>query len=120
MARIASMDLSTGISGDKFLGAMIQASEKLGIMSRQEFATIFESALSDVDVSIRDVCVEGISGLKIDVIDKHDHGHDHGHHHHDHDHHHDHGRHDHDHDHGDGHFHRHWSDIRAMILEWER
>ncbi|MCR5845483.1 MAG: nickel pincer cofactor biosynthesis protein LarC [bacterium] len=118
MARIASMDLSTGISGDKFLGAMIQASEKLGIMSRQEFAAIFESALSDVEVSIHDVCVEGISGLKIDVIDKHEH--EHGHHHHDHDHHHDHGRHDHDHDHGDGHFHRHWSDIRAMILEWER
>ncbi len=104
--RIAYLDCFSGISGDMFLGALIDA----GVAPE-----IFERAVAALDVGakleISRVNRSGITATKVDVIvegerdsprvgrtaafDPHKHTHDHAHgHEHSHDHHHDHAQHD--------------------------
>ena len=94
------LDIFSGISGDMFLGALLD----LGVDAHQ-----FEHELEKLRVDGYHLHVSrqeksGIAGTKFDVhlADDHHHGHDHEHSHHDHGH--DHG---HDHDHGHSHSHDH-------------
>lgn len=122
MARTLYLDCFAGISGDMFIGALLDCGldfkflktelAKLGLDEKE-----YHLHLSRVDRS-------GISASKFDVHLKHEHKHDHGHahehHHHDHEHTHEHHHHDqahthqhshehhvHDHDHHHDHAHEH-------------
>ncbi|MBZ5646271.1 MAG: nickel pincer cofactor biosynthesis protein LarC [Acidobacteriia bacterium] len=128
--RIAYLDCFSGISGDMFLGALVEA----GVPPR-----LLEETVAALDVGARletrRVDRSGISATKVDVwvggekdlpreeywkskedLDKvarapargHEHGHTHEHHHHEHDH-----AHDHQHDHP----HRGLTEIRTIIAK---
>ena len=135
--RIAYLECFSGISGDMFLGALVDAGVPPELLTRTVEALGVEAKLeiSRVDRS-------GISATKVDVIaagekelpreefwekeqaadqHKHSHGHDHEH---SHDHSHDHGHelhhqqtHEHDHEHGPSHQHVHrgLKEIREII-----
>ncbi|MGI6298534.1 MAG: nickel pincer cofactor biosynthesis protein LarC [Saccharofermentanales bacterium] len=120
--KILYLDCFSGISGDMFLGAMLDAGASLEKIKAglsllgldSEFTLVSEPGQR-----------QGITGTSFDVIvhklsllhshnHDHEHSHDHGHGH-DHDHGHDHGHgHDHDHDHGHEHG-RSYAQIRALI-----
>ena len=122
--RIAYLECFSGISGDMFLGALVDA----GV----SFATLAETAASlnvGARLEIRKVTRGGIAATKVDVITPdaptpaHDHDHDHDHLHshehgpsHDHDHDAAHAHsHAHEHNHSDEHSHRSLSTILAII-----
>ncbi|HYX67522.1 MAG TPA: nickel pincer cofactor biosynthesis protein LarC [Terriglobales bacterium] len=105
--RIAYLDCFSGISGDMFLGALLDAGVSPALL---------EKTVAALDVGARleigRVVRGGISATKVDVVvagekdaprkaknKAHDHGHEHGHHHHEHSHDH---AHDHAHEHGRG------------------
>lgn len=125
--RIAYLECFSGISGDMFLGALVDA----GV----PFSTLAETAASlnvGARLEMRKVTRGGIAATKVDVITpdapapahQHDHDHLHSHsHEHGHDHEHDHAHHDdhadhsheHQHDHSDRHSHRSLSTILGII-----
>lgn len=116
MTKILYFDTSSGVSGDMFVGALIDAGADIEIIRKH----ISSLGLEGFCVRARKVSKHGLLGTKFDVLDPHtgrdvdapaesrDHKHDHGHNHdqghgHDHDH-------DHEHDHGHGHSDRHHHD----------
>ncbi len=107
MKRILYFDASAGVSGDMFVGALLDLGASLDEI-RSHVAAL---GVEGMDLRARKVASRGITGTKFDVLDPasgrpvddpeehhhhHDHGHDHHHLHDDHDHLHDHHHHDHD------------------------
>lgn len=113
------LDIFSGISGDMFLGALLD----LGVDFRQLDRELRKLRLPGYHLHAQRGRKSSIAGTKFDVHLEntpngctHDHPHDHGHGHgHDHDHPHDHGHshtHDHPHDHGES---RDFAQIRTLI-----
>jgi len=124
--RIAYLECFSGISGDMFLGALIDAG-----VSPEVFQKTVQALGVDARLEISRVDRSGISATKVDVIaagekelpreefwakqsehaQPHEHGHTHHQHHHDDHgqkhHHHDHDHHEHGHQHNHGHAHQH-------------
>lgn len=126
MRRILYFDASAGVSGDMFVGALIDLGASLDLIQRHVAALGVEG----IELRARKVLRRGLAGTKFDVLDPAsgrpvdepaaprphgEHGHDHhGDHGHDHPHHHGHGHghaHDH-HPHAHLHPHRHPGDGR--------
>ena len=124
--RVAYLECFSGISGDMFLGALIDAGVPLDLFTRTVAALKLDARLE-----VSRVERSGISATKLDVIvdgekelpreefwakqghgPSHDHEHSHSHEHHDH--HHEHA-HDHEHSHGKKHAHRGLKEIREII-----
>jgi len=121
MKKILYFDASSGVSGDMFVGALIDAGADIEIIRNH----IDSLGLDGLSIRARKVSKSGLMGTKFDVIDPetgrdvdapednhhgHNHGHDHNEHGHDHNGHgHDHGHgqhlHNHGHEHGDHHDH---------------
>lgn len=112
------LDIFSGISGDMFLGAMLDLGVDFNELTRQL------SRLGVAGYHLHSTRRENssIEGVKFDVhleVD-HDHDHDHHHHHHDHDRSHAHGHHQHDHGHHHEHEHTHeesrdFAEIKRII-----
>ena len=103
------LDLFSGISGDMFLGALLD----LGVDAAQLEAELAKLGLGGYHLHIARRTKAGIAGTKFDVHEAHDPHHGHPHHAHEHDH-----PHAHEHDHGHSHSHaeaRNFADIRQMI-----
>lgn len=98
---ILHLDLSTGASGDKMFGALLELSEELGVCSLEEVAVKAQALLPEVSVARMPVTTGGVLGTHM-VVNYHDHpieelgltSHD-----------------------SAAHSHRHWSDIKALIAE---
>ncbi len=118
------LDIFSGISGDMFIGAMID----LGVDAHALEHELEKLGARGYHLHTGRGQRGAIAGTKFDVHTAHDHGHGHGHSHgghshgghtHAHDHHHGHGHdHAHSHDHGHGHEHdeeRTFTQIREMI-----
>jgi uncharacterized protein (TIGR00299 family) protein len=122
--RIAYLECFSGISGDMFLGALLDAGVPLDLLRQT-----VEALGVDARLEVSRVQRSGISALKVDVISAgekdlpreefwqrenpghtHHHEHDHGH-----DHHHNHTEHEHHHDHEHHHPHRSLKEIREII-----
>ena len=118
MKRILYFDAAAGVSGDMFVGALLD----LGASLDKVRADVAALGVPGIELHARKVIRRGIAGTKFDVLDpvsrrpvdepeeRHPHGgHAHGHAvGHGHPQHHGHGHsHDHDHDHGHGHDHGH-------------
>jgi len=103
------LDIFSGISGDMFIGAMID----LGAGAHKLEHELEKLKLGGYHLHVARKQKSGIEGVKFDVhlADHHEHSHDHPHehHHHDHDHHHDHHHHD---EHNDS---RNFSEIKELI-----
>ena len=129
--RIAYLDCFSGISGDMFLAALVDAGVPASLFE-QTVAALNAAAPLDVRLEIRRVERSGISSTKVDVWvgsekdqpREADHHHPHHAHEHDHSHHHHpHHAHEHDHSHAqpraavphDGHAHRGLKEIRGII-----
>src|SRR3954468_11045276 len=107
------LDIFSGISGDMFIGAMLD----LGVDFKQLEKELEKLKLDDYHLHVSRATKATIEGVKFDVHLEEDHHHDHdhdehGHHHHEHTHAthghgHSHGSHDHDHDHHDEDEHHH-------------
>jgi uncharacterized protein (TIGR00299 family) protein len=106
------LDIFSGISGDMFIGALID----LGVDARKLERELAKLKLDGYHLHVSRKQKSGIEGVKFDVHladHEHDHddGHDHEHHshesHHSHSHHHSHDEHAHEHDHEHGHKHDH-------------
>jgi len=95
------LDIFSGISGDMFLGALID----LGVDARHLERELAKLKVEGYHLHASRQEKNGINGVKFDVHLEHDNEHAHGHDH-DHEHHHSHG-HSHEHDHGHGHHHAH-------------
>src|SRR5437660_2541182 len=121
---IAYLECFSGVSGDMFLGALLDAG-----VQPEVFTSTVESLGVDARLEISRVQRSGISAVKLDVIaageeelpraefweqqaDQHSHEHEH-HHDHGHEHSHEHERHHHDHKHE--HHHRGLKEIRDII-----
>jgi pyridinium-3,5-bisthiocarboxylic acid mononucleotide nickel chelatase len=113
MKKILYFDASSGVSGDMFVGALIDAGADIEIIRNH----IDSLCIEGFSIRARKVSKGGLMGTKFDVIDPEtgrdvdapeDNHHGHGGHGHDHNHGHDHGHdHSHSHDHGDHHHHGH-------------
>jgi uncharacterized protein (TIGR00299 family) protein len=84
-ARVAYLDCSTGVSGDKFLGALLDVGEAGGEFTAERLRAIVAALAPEARVSIERVLSHGNSALSVRVSAQ-----------------------------GDS-AHRHWSDIRALI-----
>ena len=84
-ARIAYLDCSSGVAGDKFLGALLDAGEAGGEFTAEHLRKIVAAIAPEARVNIERVLSHGISALSVRVTAE-----------------------------GDT-THRHWSDIRALI-----
>ena len=104
------LDLFSGISGDMFVGALLD----LGVDARALERELRKLKLDGYHLHVDRRQKSGIDGVKFDVhlADAHSHHHDHGHH--DHHHHHPHD-HDHHHDHHDHDEERTLTDIERLI-----
>jgi hypothetical protein len=82
------LDLFSGISGDMFLGALLD----LGVESKTLERELKKLKLTGYHLHVERRQKNGIEGVKFDVhlAEAHDHDHDHDHGHHDHEHHHHH------------------------------
>lgn len=106
------LDLFSGISGDMFIGALID----LGVDAHKLERELGKLKLDGYHLHVSHKENGSVAGVKFDVHvtdghHHHDHGHDHAHGvHHDHDHHH----HHHDHEHGEN---RTFADIKKLILK---
>jgi uncharacterized protein (TIGR00299 family) protein len=120
------LDVFSGISGDMFVGAMLD----LGADFKELENQLRSLNVQGYHVHARRAQKAGIDGVKFDVhLDDHGHGHDHPHDHGDHEHgpgghhHHHHGHehgHAHEHSHGEEHEHHHgrnFSEIRDLIAK---
>lgn len=120
------LDIFSGISGDMFIGAMLD----LGVDFQELERALAGLKVGGYHLHQKRGQKSGIEGVKFDVHLEHEHthshGHDHGHHHHGkldllkpfqaHSHGHSHGPGEHVHSHGDEHEHgRNFRDIKAMI-----
>jgi uncharacterized protein (TIGR00299 family) protein len=121
------LDIFSGISGDMFIGALID----LGVDARKLERELAKLGLDGYHLHVGRQQKSGIDGVKFDVHlardNDHDHEHEHGHgdhdhhhdHHHDHDHKHaphDHGHHHHEHEEDHGHEHsRTFTEIKKLI-----
>ena len=116
MSNVLYLDCFSGISGDMFMGALLD----IGARAKAIRDGLSRLGLDDeFDLLIEKTDRQGITGTRFDVLvhpTRHDHHHEHGHdhahdheHEHGHDHHHDHD-HDHDHDHHHDHEHDHHHD----------
>src|SRR5207302_1442889 len=128
LMRIAYLECFSGISGDMFLGALLDAGvpaelftrtvEALGVEARLEISRVQRSGISAVKL---DVLVDGEKELpREEFLEQHGHHHhDHAHSHHDHEHHdHDHGHSHQDHEHSHEHsHHRGLKEIREIITQ---
>jgi uncharacterized protein (TIGR00299 family) protein len=98
------LDIFSGISGDMFIGALID----LGVDAHKLGRELKKLKLDGFHLNVSQQERQGIAGIKFDVHLAHEHDHHHGdggeHEHHDHHHPHEHGRH---HDHGHAHHHEH-------------
>lgn len=120
MKRILYFDASAGVSGDMFVGALLD----LGASLDQVRSHVAALGVPGIELRARKVTNHGIVGTKFDVLDPESgrpvddlegtHGHDHGHvhehehdHDHAHDHHHEHEHHGHSHSHHHEHYHHH-------------
>src|SRR5678815_3114386 len=90
------LDIFSGISGDMFIGAMLDLGVSFEALERE----LDKLNLGEFHVHAARKHKSSIEGVKFDVH-AHDHGHEH-HHHDEHEHHHEHA---HAHDHGHGHSH---------------
>ena len=110
MKKILYFDASSGVSGDMFVGALIDAGADIEIIRNH----IDSLGLDGFSIRARKVSKSGLMGTKFDVIDPetgrdvdepedNHHGHNHGHDHNGHGHDHGHGQHlqNHGHEHGD-------------------
>lgn len=109
------LDIFSGISGDMFIGALID----LGVDPHKLGRELEKLKLDGYHLHVSDQERQGIAGIKFDVHLAHDHhGHAHDHHYHDHEHgqshehQHEHG--DHDHSHDDS---RNFNDIKKLITK---
>jgi uncharacterized protein (TIGR00299 family) protein len=105
------LDIFSGISGDMFIGAMID----LGADAHKLEHELEKLKLGGYHLHVARKQKSGIEGVKFDVhlADHHEHSHDHPHEHHPHGHDHDHG---HDHHHHDEHDDsRNFSEIKELI-----
>jgi pyridinium-3,5-bisthiocarboxylic acid mononucleotide nickel chelatase len=127
MKRILYFDAAAGVSGDMFVGALVD----LGASIEQIRRDVAALEVEGMELRARKVISRGIAATKFDVLDPasghavdeleehlHDQGHDH-HHGHDHDHQHEHGHehhhhaaHQREHDHHAGHHHGHGHEHR--------
>lgn len=103
MSRILYLDMQSGISGDMFIGAMID----LGVPFEWLVSELKKMPFDGYSLSKKAAEKFGINGTKFDVELEHGHSHDHEDHHHED---HSHG----DHHHGD-HEHRNYHDICHLI-----
>ncbi|MFO1513105.1 MAG: nickel pincer cofactor biosynthesis protein LarC [Verrucomicrobiota bacterium] len=117
------LDIFSGLSGDMFLGALID----LGVDAHKLGRELGKLKLDGYHLHVSRQHKSAIEGVKFDVHLAHEHDHDHGHEHHhhqddhghDHDHHHEHGNgHGQHHDHEDHHHHdeqRTFTQIKKLI-----
>ena len=111
------LDLFSGISGDMFLGALLD----LGVDAAQLEAELAKLSVGGYHLHIARRTKAGIAGTKFDVHEAHDHAHAHHDHEHEHAHAEEHAHdHDHPHSHEHGHSHTHaearnFADIRQLI-----
>jgi pyridinium-3,5-bisthiocarboxylic acid mononucleotide nickel chelatase len=123
------LDLFSGISGDMFLGALMD----LGVDEHRLERELKKLKLGGYHLHVGRQVKRGIEGVKFDVhlekngshgkgralVHSHPHGHDHHAHDHDHEHPHDHHEHEHEHSHAHGHSHhddsRNFSQIKKLI-----
>lgn len=108
MAKALYFDLSSGISGNMTLGALLELVDDPEILNRE----LAKLHVDGYHLHVSKMKKNGITGTHVDVHLEHDHEHehhhhDHEHHHHDHDHDHEHEHHDHDHEHEHHHDHEH-------------
>ena len=98
--KILYLDIFSGISGDMFIGALID----LGVDARKLERELRKLKLDDYHLHVSRQHKSAIEGVKFDVHLAHEHGHhhEHGHDHHDEDHGHSH-EHHHEHEYGDHH-----------------
>ncbi|HEY5541261.1 MAG TPA: nickel pincer cofactor biosynthesis protein LarC [Coriobacteriia bacterium] len=87
LTRIAYLDCSTGVSGDKFLGALLDAGEPNGEFTAEHLRAIVSALAPEARVSVERVLSHGVSALSVRVTAE-----------------------------GDA-AHRQWSDIRALIAD---
>jgi pyridinium-3,5-bisthiocarboxylic acid mononucleotide nickel chelatase len=138
--RTLYLDTFSGISGDMFVGALLD----LGVEFRDLERELQTLKLGDYHLHCARGRKSGIEGVKFDVhVGDHDHDHDHGHthehqhdeaehHHHHHEHEHEHGHehgphghahhhheheHEHAHEHDEHHHGRNFSDIRSLLAK---
>jgi uncharacterized protein (TIGR00299 family) protein len=96
------LDIFSGISGDMFIGALID----LGVDAHKLERELGKLKLDGYHLHVARQHKSAIEGVKFDVHLAHEHHHDHDHEQgHSHDHHHHHGEHDHGHDHTHSHEH---------------
>lgn len=105
------LDIFSGISGDMFIGAMLD----LGVSFEELQRALGGLHLGDFHAHAKRAHKASIEGVKFDV---HCHAHAHEEHHHEHDDHHEHGHHHHDHEEEHDHDHEHgrtFAEIRELI-----
>ena len=113
--RTLYLDLFSGISGDMFIGALLD----LGVEAKRLEAELRKVDLEGYHLHVSRQKRGSIEGIKFDVHLEGDHHHDHAHAHHGHDHPHGHGEHRHEHSHGPStHDHEHsrtYGEIKRLI-----
>lgn len=120
--RIAYLDCFSGMSGDMFLGALVDAGVSpklledtvaaLNVDARIEFSKVMRSGIAATKV---DVYAHGEKEVpREEYLAQHSHAQDHEHHHEHGHHHHDHEHHDHSHSHGDAHTEEHGRGLKEI------
>ncbi len=102
------LDTFSGLSGDMFIGALID----LGVDPHKLGRELEKLKLDGYHLHVSNQERQGIAGIKFDVHLAHDHDHEPHHHEHGHEHHHEHEHHDHSHDDS-----RNFSDIKKLITK---
>ena len=109
MMKTLYLDIFSGISGDMFIGALID----LGVDARKLERELAKLKVAGYHLHVARKQKSGIEGVKFDVHLETDHAHGHHDEHHDHEHDHDHG---HTHEHGHEHHHDHPHEAHASPI----